>query len=317
MAEREDIRNEMVEYIVLQTIIPQLISLPILGFLLILAIKRALFPIALLAHEISNRDPKKLEAVHISPLPNELEPIQNKLNDLLFNIDDMMSREQRFISDAAHELRTPLAVLKIHAQNALQTHDESDKILALKELEQGVDRSSRIVAQLLTLARLEQGNKINALRETIDLLKQSRLSLADLFPLANMTSIDITLDADDKLNWQFDMSQGMFDILMQNLISNAIKHSYEKGIIEVVLNQDKDNYFVNVIDHGAGINHESGKAIQIKQRLIERFYREGVQAGAGLGLSIVHNIMQQFNGDIEFSDTKGGGLTVRLILPKN
>ena len=159
VAEREDIRDEMVEYIVIQTVIPQIISLPILFFLLMFAIKRGLSPVESLAQEISNRNPKKLEPVSIYPLPDELAPIQTKLNDLLYNIDEMMAREQRFISDAAHELRTPLAVLKIHVQNAIQIDNQQDKEIALKELELGVDRPSRIVAQLLTLARLEQGKK--------------------------------------------------------------------------------------------------------------------------------------------------------------
>ncbi len=317
VAEREDIRNEMVEYIVVQTIIPQLISLPILAFLLMLAIRRGLSPIESLANEISNRNPKKLEAVNISPLPNELEPIQNKLNDLLYNIDSMMAREQRFISDAAHELRTPLAVLKIHAQNAIQTDDEKDKEVALNQLEQGVDRSSRIVAQLLTLARLEQGNtqKDAKVQETMNLVKQSRSSLAELFPLTLAKSIEITLEADDNKDWTLTMSQGIFDILMQNLISNAIKHSYDKGEIEVHLNQNDTHYTISVIDHGMGIENANAKTAELKERLIERFYREGAQAGAGLGLSIVHNIMQQYNGDLNFSNTQGGGLSVTLSIP--
>ena len=316
VAEREDIRNEMVEYIVLQTVIPQVISLPILAFLLMLAIKRGLSPIGALANEISNRNPKKLEPVHISPLPDELEPIQNKLNDLLFNIDDMMAREQRFISDAAHELRTPLAVLKIHAQNAIQIDDLADKEKALNELEQGVDRSARIVAQLLTLARLEQGKPVKEVKvaETIHLVKHSRQCLAELIPLANKKLIEVTLDAEESQDWQLTMSEGIFDILMQNLISNAIKHSHESGLIEVLITQTDKQYSVKVQDHGVGVKETEGAA-SIKHRLIERFYRDGSQAGAGLGLSIVHNIIEKFEGDLLFTDTAGGGLTVELILP--
>ena len=317
VAEREDIRKEMVEYIVLQSIIPQLISLPILAFFLMIAIRKGLSPIQRLATEISKRNPKKLEAVNISPLPSELKPIQSKLNDLLFNIEDMMAREQRFISDAAHELRTPLAVLKIHAQNALQTQNEQDKEIALKELEQGVDRSSRIVHQLLTLARLEQG-KVDSnvkVRETIQMVKQARSTLAELYPLAEAKSLEITLDADEKLDWNLTMSQGIFDILIQNLISNAIKHSHNDGSIEVMLEQNSQYYAVKVIDHGVGISSDKSQPNAIKKRLIERFYREGSQAGAGLGLSIVHNIMQQFSGDLNFSHTENGGLTVILSLP--
>lgn len=317
VAEREDIRDEMVNFILMQTVIPQLISLPILALLLMLAIRRGLSPIESLAHEISNRNPKKLEAVNISPLPNELEPIQHKLNDLLFDIDGMMSREQRFISDAAHELRTPLAVLKIHVQNALQTDDENDKTLALSELEQGVDRSSRIVAQLLTLARLEQGSaQIDTkVVQRIHLVKQSRTSLAELFPLTLSKSIEITLEADESKDWDLTMSQGIFDIIMQNLISNAIKHSYDQGEIEVHLEQNDNAFSIRVIDHGIGIEKDKEKSFDLKNRLIERFYREGPHAGAGLGLSIVQNIMQQFNGNLAFTDTEGGGLTVTLILP--
>jgi two-component system sensor histidine kinase QseC len=136
----------------------------------------------------------------------------------------MISREQRLIADAAHELRTPLAVLKIHAQNAQQAPEANDRNIALEQLTLGVDRSTRIVAQLLTLARLDPQVQSNSL-QSVNLALESRQLLASLMPLAWEKELDISLDVDEALDWNTSLEAGCLEILLQNLVSNAVKFS--------------------------------------------------------------------------------------------
>lgn len=309
VAEREDVRGEMVDKIVLQTLVPDLLGLPLLAALLWWAVGWGLRPLQQLASVISKRAPTHLESINLEPLPTELVPVQQALNRLLSEIETMIAREQRLIADAAHELRTPLAVLKIHAQNAQQTLDQKDREIALEQLTQGVDRSTRIVSQLLTLARLDPQGQESALQE-IDLAQESRSLLAQLMPLAWEKELEISLEIDEALNWQTQMETGCLEIILQNLISNGVKFAPAGTEIEVKWSQNQHEFVLLVRDHGCGVSDKD------KQRLTERFFREGKASGAGLGLAIVKRILERHQGDIIPMDTPDGGLTLQLSFPK-
>ncbi len=309
VAEREDVRGEMVDKIVLQTLLPDLLGLPLLAALLWWAVGWGLRPLQQLATVISKRAPTHLEPINLEPLPTELTPVQQALNRLLSEIETMIAREQRLIADAAHELRTPLAVLKIHAQNAQQTLDQKDREIALEQLTLGVDRSTRIVSQLLTLARLDPQGQESALQE-VNLAQESRSLLAQLMPLAWEKELEISLEIDEALNWQTQMETGCLEIILQNLISNAVKFSPAGTEIEVKWSQTQHEFVLQVRDHGCGVSDKD------KQRLTERFFREGKASGAGLGLAIVKRILERHQGDIIPMDTLGGGLTLQLSFLK-
>ena len=309
VAEREDVRGEMVDKIVTQTLLPDLIGLPILSLLLWWAVGWGLKPLQQLANLISKRAPTHLEAINLEPLPTELAPVQKALNRLLFEIETMIAREQRLIADAAHELRTPLAVLKIHAQNAQQTLDQNDREVALEQLTLGVDRSTRIVSQLLTLARLDPQGQDNTLQD-INLAQESRSLLAQLMPLAWEKEMEVSLDIDEALDWRTQMETGCLEIILQNLISNAVKFAPAGTEIEVKWSQNEHEFVLQVRDHGCGVSDKD------KQRLTERFFREGKASGAGLGLAIVKRILERHEGSITPRDTPNGGLTIQLSFPK-
>lgn len=309
VAEREDVRGELVEKIVLQTLIPELIGIPILALLLWKAISWGLYPLRELTNLIKGRAPDNLKPIQLKAPPTELKPIQDALNRLLIETETLISREQRLIADAAHELRTPLAVLKIHTDNALMAQTDSDRKNSLHQLDLAVDRSTRVVSQLLTLARLDPDLKPDT-KTSIDLLQQTRQNLAELMPIAWEKQIELSLEADEALSWQAEIEDGMLDVLLQNLISNAVKFSPSKSSIELHLEKTAGSFQLTVVDHGSGVDSDD------LERITERFYRSGNESGAGLGLSIVKRITQRHNGRLELKQTPGGGLTVQVNLPK-
>lgn len=307
VAEREDVRGELVGQVVLQTLIPELVGIPVLALMLWWAVGWGLSPLAGLARQLKAMDAHNLQPIHLAEPVRELLPVQQALNALLADTEARMAREQRLIADAAHELRTPLAILKIHADNALQATAEADRQESLQHLSSGVDRATRLVSQLLTLARLDP--ELQQQRNALDLLQETRQQLADLMPLAWRKHIELSLDADDGLNWKTCMEDGSLEILLQNLVSNAVKFSPPDSSIDIRWQQQGGYFVLQVIDHGQGINPDQ------RQRLTERFYRAGSEAGAGLGLSIVLRIVERHSGKLSFTDTPGGGCTVQVQLP--
>lgn len=310
IAERQDVRGELVANIAWRSLIPELIGLPLLGLLLWWAIGFGLKPLAQLAEQIRQRDRRSLEPLSQSHLPAELELIQDAINHLLAQLKLRLEREQRFIADAAHELRTPLSVLSLHTQNALSSQDKTDRQNALQSLHTGIDRTTRIVSQLLTLARLDPDD--SPPNQLIDPLAVSRQVLADLAPLAWRDGVELRLINDETdAPWQLSVEAGSLEILLQNLISNAISHAATGLRLEIQWQVVGDGLELSVQDHGPGISEAD------KPRLMERFYRTGSTAGAGLGLSIVARIVERHGAVVSLDDTPDGGLTVRVLWPKS
>ena len=193
VGEREDVRGELVGKITLRSLLPDLIGLPLMALLVWSAIGLGLRPLEQVVGLIKARDAENLAPLTLAPLPQELEPMVAALNRLLLQVTSLLEREKRFLADAAHELRTPLAVLRIHAQNALEAPDAADREAALQQLVAGVERSTRVVTQLLTLARLEPDVLQMAMRE-LDLAPYVRQELAELIPLALERDQELTLD---------------------------------------------------------------------------------------------------------------------------
>lgn len=307
VSERDDIRGELVASVVWHTLIPELVGIPLLAFMLWLAIGWGLQPLKQLAMQIKRMNPARLRPITLSTPVSELIPVQQALNRLLDDTERLIAREQRLIADAAHELRTPLAVLRIHADNALNAGNEQDRNEALQHLRAGVERSTRVVGQLLTLARLEPDSEV--VPAAVNVLEETRLQLAALMPLAWEKRIEIGLDADESLNWHMALEEGALETLLQNLISNAVKFSPAGTSIDVLLAQEVGHLLIRIVDHGPGVSPAD------KEHLAERFYRRGTQAGAGLGLSIVKRIAERHGGCLRVWDTPGGGLTVQAEFP--
>ncbi|WP_373182078.1 ATP-binding protein [Halomonas campaniensis] len=309
VAERDDVRGELTRAVALRTLLPDLVGLPLLALLLWWATGRGLRPLSRLAAAIRQRDPHNLQPLVMHPLPRELDTIVGALNRLLERIRGLRVREQRFIADAAHELRTPLAVLDLHAQNALAAEDPDDRRGALEELRSGVARATRLVTQLLTLARLEpeEEEQDAGVRVDGDLLAEVREALAELSPLAVERGQTLELAAEEGGDWRLAAEPGAIATLVQNLVGNALRYTPDGGRVTVTLAADDARLILSVDDQGPGIPAAE------RERVTERFHRAGAGAGAGLGLSIVERLLARHGGQLTLTEAPGAGGGLRAV----
>jgi two-component system sensor histidine kinase QseC len=231
------------------------------------------------------------------------------LNRLLGQLNGLIAHEKQFIAKAAHELRTPLAVLRIHAQNALEAKAPADRADALRHLLNAVDRATRILTQLLTLARLEP-DALELVRQDFDALAFIRGELAELAPLALQRGQELTLEADEAQTFRILGDAPSLGILLQNLVSNAVQYTPVGGRITVRLENTPEGLILRVEDNGPGVPQEEAS------RLFERFYRLGEGDGSGLGLSIVQRIAEMHFGRVWAEGRPGGGLAMIVELPR-
>ena len=310
VGEREDVRGELVGKITLRSLLPDLVGLPLLALLVWSAVGSGLRPLEQVVGLIKARDAENLAPLTLAPLPRELEPMVAALNRLLLQVTSLLAREKRFLADAAHELRTPLAVLRIHAQNALEAPEAADREAALHQLLGGVERATRVVNQLLTLARLEPDARQLGMAE-FDLAPYVRQELAELIPLALERDQELSLDFDETADFRLRGDAPSLGILLQNLVGNAVQYTPLGGRIAVSLEAGRARVGLRVADSGPGV------PVEQHAQLFRRFYRQGVGQGAGLGLSIVQRIVELHGGEIRLGEAELGGLLVEVWLPRD
>lgn len=311
VAEQYDIRNKLADDITLSNAYILLFTYPLFGILVWVIVGLALRSVTRVTNEISNRASTYLEPVDPENIPIEIKPLVIELNQLFIRLKLAFERNKRFAADAAHELRTPLAALKTQAQVALKAGNEVDRHNALLKVIQGVDRSSHMVAQLLTLSRLGQEEALSDIKP-LDLHKLASEILAYLVPVALEKYIEIELAAPpaDSIILGNDITIG---ILIRNIVDNAIRYTPLSGEIKVQIANENDSVIIRVIDSGPGIPPE------FRERVFERFFRVlGTTApGSGLGLAIVSQIADLHGAKISIkTPANGRGLQFEIIFPK-
>lgn len=309
VGERDDVRTDLVHRIVRHTLGPNLIGSLLLVAVIWLAIGWGLKPLADLAKTLRARNPGSLEPLRLAPLPSELEPMQAALNRLLGQIQDVLHRERRFIADAAHEMRTPLAVLRVHAQNVLEARNEEQRQESLGYLIIGVDRTTRLVNQLLTIARLEPQASATPMA-SIDLVEAVRESLVQLTHWVLSRGLELSFDCSEESHF-VQTDPGLINIALHNLVTNAVNFSPEGGQVRIGLSFDDRTFSLSVEDQGPGIDEAE------RERLFERFYSRGNDQGVGLGLTIVQTIAQRLGGQIRLENLPTGGLRAVFQAPAN
>lgn len=304
VGERDDVRSDLVDRIVRHTLWPNVLGSLMLAAMIWLAIGWGLKPLVNMAATLRARHPGSLEPLQFTPLPTELEPMQAALNRMLAQIQEVMGRERRFIADAAHEMRTPLAVLRVHAQNLMEAASQEERRASLEHLIAGVDRTSRLVNQLLTMARIEpqEGTQTPA---PIDLAAAVRDSLVQLTPWLLSKDLELVFDVTADLS-PARVDPAAIDIALNNLVTNAANFSPPHGVITVRLRKKDNRYELSVEDEGPGINEED------RERLFERFYSRGNDQGAGLGLTIVQAIADRLGGQVRLENRTPSGLCATL-----
>lgn len=306
VGERDDIRQDLIQRIVRHTLWPTLIGVPLLAALIWLTIGWGLKPLRAMTQAIRGRNTEALQPLQLKPLPVDLEPMQTALNGLLAQIDKLLERERRFIADAAHELRTPLAILRIHAQNAQRASTLEQREEALEFLVAGVDRATRIGSQLLTMARIEP--RLNNPRiSVVELTALVREELAELAPLALEKDVDLVLESDHDCEVHTDPVA--LAIALQNLVTNALNFSPPGSEVRVQIRlQTSGAVYISIADCGPGIDEAE------YARLFERFYSQGNANGAGLGLAIVAMIVSKIGSSLKLYNLPEGGLCAQLRL---
>lgn len=302
-------RETLARHITLKMLQPLFIALPILALLIWFGVGAGLRPLQHLQQEVKQRTANRLEPVVMACVPEEVVPLVQALNDLFARLQHAFEGERRFTADAAHELRTPLAALKVQAQVAMRSTDKAEQNLALANVLRGVDRAAHLVEQLLTLARVDPETAAITFTQ-LDLHGLAATIMADLAPLAHAKNIEMMLEDSAICNVQGDEAQ--LRLLLRNLLDNAIRYTPAGGQVTVAV-RAADSVTLEVRDTGPGIS------VAERAQVLQRFYRitGSGEEGSGLGLSIVSRIAELHGASLALSDPEAGtGLLVRVTWPK-
>ncbi|HEX6267140.1 MAG TPA: ATP-binding protein [Burkholderiales bacterium] len=305
-SEAREAREEIVEALGEALVWPLAAALPALAAAIWLGIGSGLRPLRELRAQLARRGVADLAPFDNSRTPSEIEPLVAELNRLFGRIDEALQRERRLTADAAHELRTPLAVLSTQAQVARRASSDAVRDEALDALVAGATRAARLIEQMLTLARLESG-QVEGAPQRVDLRGLAREALAELAPRALEKNLEVALAEGPAA--AADGNPALIAVLLRNLVDNAVRYTPAGGRVRVAVRAPAE---LEVLDSGPGV-----PAAELP-RLGERFHRLAPQgeSGSGLGLSIVLRIAELHRARVRFAPGPDGiGLAVRVAFP--
>jgi len=295
VADRTDLRFALAENVILESLFPTLVGLPIVGLLIWVIVSGGLRPLRALARELASKQPEDLSPLAIDAPKRELEQIVASCNGLLQRLETSLLREKQFASDAAHELRTPLSALKVQVYNLTQELGAGDA--QARELERTVERLEHIVEQILDLYR-SSPDQFNASFEPLDLSGLAREVLAEDIAMFDRKDQQLEFEGETCM-----IAGDRFALktLLRNLLSNANKYTPRGGQVLVTVAQKGDTVRLTVADSGPGIPEDQHLSI------FERFYRIGRdrhpsgESGCGLGLAIVKGLVDLHRATISIT----------------
>jgi len=311
VAQPMHVREERAAQLALRTIAPFALLVPALGLLIVWIVGRAIAPVRRFGDVLRARPPDAPGPLQGDDLPDEVLPLVSGMNDLLARQQASVERERAFIADAAHELRTPLTALHLQVQALRDAAPGVERDEAVQRLQAGVERATRLVEQLLALAREERGGARQ--REPVAICSLVREVIEDLLPLADARDVDLGVTRADPVI--VDGNRDALGVLVRNLLDNAIRHSPPGGQVDVSVESDASagpRALLVVTDQGPGIPPAE------RERVFDRFYRvPGAAAGgSGIGLALVRSIARHHGGDVRLDDNPSGtGLRVAVDLP--
>ncbi len=307
-AELTDIREELAGDIASGTLLPLLLSLPLIALAVWWSVALATRSLRRISHEIGQRDPERLSPLDPAEVPQEARGLVDAINGLLQRLDVALVRERNFVADAAHELRTPISALKIHADNAQHARDDREREASQQLLAASVQRVERLVAQLLSLSRAESTARAPA-SARLDLSALAGVEIDAARPLLDAKGQVLHADLQPV---QVSGDEIALGLLVRNLVENASRYTPVGASIEVLTGQSDGRAFLVVDDSGPGIPDED------HARVFDRFYRRlgSPHEGSGLGLAIVKEVVTAHAGTIRLApSSRWGGLSVRVELP--
>jgi two-component system sensor histidine kinase QseC len=308
VGERSELRSKLAARMIAGVLAPLLVALPLLALLLWIAVREGLRPLESLAADVGTREPDNLAPLDAGRAPREVVPLIDQLNRLFGRIGQSLERERRFTADAAHELRTPVAGIKAQAQVAQMAASAPTRDHALEQVVAGADRASRLVEQLLTLARLDTAD--STAFTACGLRALAAEVIAEMAPAALARYVRLELVEGDEATVRG--IPGLVQALLRNLVDNALRHGATLVRIEIVPGAQRAT--LTIVDDGPGIPEtERGKVLQ-------RFYRlpSAGEGGSGLGLSIVQRIAEIHGAIVELGTGEGGkGLRVDVAFSRH
>lgn len=306
VGEQVSSRNAILWAVLRSTLWPMAVALPLLVLAVWWAVRLGVQPIRQLGRMLAGRQPQALSPVAIAHLPDEMAPMVAALNSLFERIGLLLESERRFTADAAHELRTPIAAIRMQAQVAMGASDNALRQHALQGTLEGCDRATRLVEQLLSLSRLEAAE--SPAMADIDLRALAQRVVAELAPKAIGKRQSLEFDASEPCT--IPGNETLLAVLVRNLVDNAVRYSPAAAQIRVDVQRQSGQVVLEVEDSGPGLDDAD------RQRLGERFFRVtgSLESGSGLGWSIVRRIATVHRLKIDVGrSAQLGGLSVRVI----
>lgn len=289
-------------------LLPELaIYCPMIMLLAWLSLRLGLRPLRQLCAALRERAPDDLSPLTIRMRYKELQQVADAWNAQLERIRHALAREREFMHDAAHELRTPMAVMSTQAHVLLRAENETERQAAEKAMQDAIARAAHLAAQLLSLAAMDHAQLRDS--ESLDLAHLLQAALAQKVHAAQGKGLELALNAPESLPCA--SNRVALHSIIDNLIDNAIRYGRSGGRIEVTLGEDGNGISLDVADDGPGIPAPE------RERVFERFYRlDRTQSGTGLGLPIVQHAVHNLGGHLEIGDGLGGrGVAFRIVLP--
>ncbi|MBB3211581.1 two-component system sensor histidine kinase TctE [Herbaspirillum sp. Sphag1AN] len=290
----------------------QLIMLLLAVALVMVGLTIELRPILRVKDELATREPTSLTPLRIGQLQLELRPIVEAINLYIQRLNKQVSEQKRFITDAAHQLRTPLTLIDSQIQFARQLNNQERMPQVLQALQLSSRNMTDLTNKLLQLSQAEASNSATFPRQPVELVALTATVLEELVSLAQRKQIDLGMETTLEESWVMG-SETLLSGMLMNLIDNALRYTPEQGKVTISLSNDgQKQVVINVTDNGPGI------PVEAREKVFERFYRHGSpdQHGAGLGMAIVKEIVEASQGTITLGTAEPGtGLVVTVALP--
>src|ERR1700676_3714084 len=302
-------RQELARGLVLRMVGPVMLLAPVLMLAVWGVVTQSTRPLARARQQIARRSADQLSPLTVPGLPDEVRPLVDEINLLFARLAEAFDAQRSFVADAAHELRSPLAALRLQVQSMQRATDTEARAVATRRMLAGIDRAGRLVDQMLVLARQDAAAERTGVAPT-DLRATVTLAIGDVLSAARERRIDLGIVDSEALSVTGESEA--LRILFHNLLENAIKYAPEGGTVDVAIRTQDGRPLVEIADSGPGI------PIEKRDRAFDRFYRVagGTAAGSGLGLAIAQSIARRHHATITLDTSRRlGGLLVRVHFP--
>lgn len=300
------LRDEIARDGSLRTLVPLLFLMAALMLVVAWVLRRSFTPITRLAETLDQTQGRVVDALPIEGVPSEVAPFIVSINRLLQRLREAMAQQRRFVADAAHELRSPLTALTLQAQNIDTKAMAPETRERIDDLRAGLKRSTRLVSQLLSLARLQQGSQET--HEAVVVKDVVQQVVEEALGFAESKHIDLGVERLESLTLQADRLA--LHTALRNLLDNAIRYTQDGGRVDLRVYQEDDWVCIEVQDNGPGMTPEN------LRQACQPFFRatEAEETGSGLGLAIANDLARTMGGTLQLH-APGVGLVVRLRLP--